>query len=60
MTANDGLFVYVYYRMHNFLMLFQLLDACVSNCGNNFHLEMASREFESECRTLLSAGKVNE
>lgn len=33
--------------------LLQLLDACSSNCGKNFHLEIASRDFESELKKLL-------
>jgi len=31
----------------------QLLDACVSNCGKAFHLEIASREFDQEFHKIL-------
>lgn len=30
-----------------------LLDACSSNCGKSFHLEIASRDFEGELKKLL-------
>ncbi|XP_041362045.1 signal transducing adapter molecule 1-like [Gigantopelta aegis] len=31
-----------------------LLDACINNCGRPFHLEISSRDFMSECRSLFS------
>lgn len=35
--------------------MFQLLDACVSNCGKPFLLEIASREFEGELKKLITS-----
>lgn len=34
-------------------LVFKLLDACVNNCGKNYHLEIASREFENEYKRLI-------
>lgn len=34
--------------------LLQLLDACIKNCGQKFHLEIASREFENEFKRLMA------
>uniref|UniRef100_A0A182IIY0 Uncharacterized protein n=1 Tax=Anopheles atroparvus TaxID=41427 RepID=A0A182IIY0_ANOAO len=46
---------------HVVMKAITLLDACVNNCGKQFHLEVASREFETEFKKLLqkSQPKVN-
>lgn len=46
---------------HVVMQAITLLDACISNCGKQFHLEVASRDFESEFKKLLqkSQPKVN-
>ncbi|CAL1287310.1 unnamed protein product [Larinioides sclopetarius] len=33
-----------------------LLDCCVKNCGRKFHLEVCSRDLESEIKKLLNKG----
>lgn len=41
---------------HVSLYALQLLDACVSNCGLAFHLEVCSREFENQIIQILAKG----
>ena len=41
------------------IFFFQLLDACVQNCGENFLLEVASRSFETELYRLMKSSKCH-
>lgn len=52
---------YIIKRMHHqipnvSIQAIILLDACISNCGKKFHLEVASREFIAEARKFLETG----
>lgn len=39
---------------HVAIQAITLLDACIKNCGRTFHLEIASREFETEFQRLMA------
>ncbi|KAA0202378.1 hypothetical protein HAZT_HAZT010901 [Hyalella azteca] len=45
--------------MKPFITGFIVLDACINNCGRNFHLEVASREFEQELRKIITNQRTN-
>lgn len=42
------------------IIYFKLLDACIKNCDRRFHLEVCSRDFESELKKLLNKASFYE
>ncbi|XP_018021434.1 signal transducing adapter molecule 1 [Hyalella azteca] len=46
-------------RPRTALQAIVVLDACINNCGRNFHLEVASREFEQELRKIITNQRTN-
>lgn len=35
------------------------MDACIKNCGRTFHLEIASRDFETEFQRLMAKANTS-
>lgn len=39
---------------HVAIQAITLMDSCIKNCGKTFHLEIASRDFETEFQRLMT------